>query len=92
MPPEDTEQTRTLDLHINVILTGNDLLTAALEELPFNVRGLVEAHFFDGESIFKIQRYHKIRRRKIEASITSALERMRTYMLHRDVQAVNDLI
>ena len=42
---------------------------------------MVEAHYFDGESVFKIQRKRGMKRRDVEGAIAAALETMRTILL-----------
>ena len=60
-----------------MISTAADLAAAAVNELPPDVRKIVEAHFFEGESIFTIQRRYKIKRRDLDALIEAALVSMR---------------
>jgi hypothetical protein len=51
-----------------------------------------EAHFFDGESIFKIQRRYKLKRRDLGKMIEAALVSMRTALRSRGVCAVADVL
>jgi len=69
-----------------------DLAAAVVADLPPDVRKIVEAHFFDGDSIFKIQRRYKMKRRDLEAMIEAALVTMRTALRSRNVRAVGDVI
>lgn len=62
------------------------------KRLPPDVRKIVEAHFFDGESIFTIQRRYKIKRRDLDALIEAALVSMRAALRSRGVRAVADVI
>jgi hypothetical protein len=80
------------DIDTCVILTASELLTTALNDLPPNDRAIVEAHFFDGESMFKIQRHRKMRRRDLENMIEAALATMRTSLRSRGVRSVSDVI
>jgi hypothetical protein len=52
----------------------------------------MEAHFFDDESIFNLQRRYKLKRRDLEAIIEAALVMMRTALQRRGVRAVGDVI
>lgn len=75
-----------------VILNAAELLSATLKEMsPYN-RAVLEAHFFDGESIFKIQRRYNLKRRDLEAMIEAALVTMRSALRSRGVRAVADVI
>lgn len=69
-----------------------DLAAALVNDLPPEIRKIVEAHFFDGESVFKLQRRHKMKRRDIEGMIDVALVSMRTALRSRGVRAVADVI
>jgi hypothetical protein len=75
-----------------MIANPTELASILLEDLPPDVRTVVEAHFFDGESLFKLQRSHKLKRRDMEAMIEAALVTMRTALRGRGVQAVADVI
>jgi len=75
-----------------MISTAADLTAALVQGLPPDVRKIVEAHFFDGESIFKIQRRYKLKRRDLEMLIQAALVTMRTALRNRGVRAVADVI
>jgi hypothetical protein len=80
-------------IHTFIMLsTAADLAAALVNDLPPDVRNIVEAHFFDGESIFTIQRRYKMRRRDLEAMIEAALLTMRTALQSRGVGAVGDVI
>jgi hypothetical protein len=48
-------------IHTFMLFTAADLAAALVQDLPPEVRTFVEAHFFDGESIFKIQRRYKLK-------------------------------
>lgn len=67
-----------------------DLAAAIVNDLQPDVQRIVEAHFFDGESIFKIQRRYKLKRRDLEAMIKAALVTMRMALRSRGVRAVGD--
>jgi len=75
-----------------MILNAAELVAAALNELPSEIRTLVEAHFFDCESVFKIQRHHQMKRRDIEATIAAALANMRTTLRSRGFNEMSDLM
>jgi hypothetical protein len=75
-----------------MIFTAPELAVAVVKDLPPEVRMVVEAHFFDGESIFKIQRRYNLKRRDLEAMIEAALVTMRTALRRRGVRAVGDVI
>ena len=75
-----------------MISTASDLAVALVHGLPPDVRKIVEAHFFEGESIFTIQRRYKLKRRDLEAMIEAALVTMRTALGSRGVRAVADVI
>ena len=47
-----------------MLSTAADLAAALVKDLPPDVRKIEEAHFFDGESIFTIQRRHNLKSRK----------------------------
>ena len=81
-----------LDLHNYHDLHRRRSRVALVNDLPPDVRKIVEAHFFDGESIFKIQRRYKMKRRDLEAMIEAALLSMRTALRSRGVRAVGDVI
>ena len=68
-----------------MISTAAELAAANVEELPLDVRKLVEAHFFYGESLFKIQRRHKLKLRDMEAMIEAALVTMNLALRSRGV-------
>ncbi len=65
---------------------------ALVQDLPPDLQDIVEAHLFDGESLFKIQRRYKLERRVLEALIAAALVTMRTALRSRGVQSVSDVI
>jgi hypothetical protein len=69
-----------------------DLAAALVHDLPSDIRSIVEAYFFDGESIFKLQRRYKLKRRDLEAMIEAALVSMRVTLRSRGVRAVADVI
>jgi hypothetical protein len=75
-----------------MLSTAADLAAALVHDLPPDIRKIVEAHFFDGESIFKIQRRYKLKRRDLESMIQAALVSMRTALRSRGVRAVGDVI
>jgi len=75
-----------------MISTAADLAVVLVQELPPDVRKIMEAHFFDGESIFTIQRRYKLKRRDLEAMIEAALLTMRLALRSRGVRAVADVI
>jgi hypothetical protein len=75
-----------------MIFTAAELAATVVKELPPDVRTVVEAHFFDGESIFKIQRRYKLKRRDLEAMIEAALVTMRSALRSCGVRAVADVI
>jgi hypothetical protein len=75
-----------------VILTASELVTTIVSDLPPDVRSIIEQHFQDGESVFKIQRQCWMKRRDVEAKIETALATMRIAMRSRGVRAVPDVI
>jgi hypothetical protein len=75
-----------------MLSTAADLAAALVNDLPPDVRNIVEAHFYDGDSIFKIQRRYKLKRRDLEAMIEAALGNMRLALRSRGVRAVSDVI
>jgi hypothetical protein len=79
-------------IHTSMISTAADLAAALVNDLPPEVRIIVEAHFFEGESIFTIQRRHGMKRRDLEMLIQAALVTMRTALRSRGVRAVSDVI
>ena len=79
-------------LHIGMLLNASELLNAALNELSPDIRTAVEAHFFDGASIFTIQRQCKAKRQDVEECITTALNEMRVYMRRRGIQGSSDVL
>jgi hypothetical protein len=52
-----------------LICIAAELAAVLVHDLPSDLRKIVEAHFFDGESIFKIQCRLKLKRRDLEAMI-----------------------
>ncbi len=78
--------------HNFMISTAADLAAALVSDLPPEVRKIVEAHFFDGESVFKLQRRHKMKRRDLEAMIEAALVSMRMALRSRGVRGLADVI
>jgi hypothetical protein len=75
-----------------MIFTPAELAATLVQDLPPHVRKIVEARFFDGESILKIQRRYKLKRRDLEAMIQTALATMRTALEIRKIRAVGDVI
>lgn len=75
-----------------VIPTAADLAVTLVNDLPPDLRKVVEAYFFDGESVGKIQRRHKLKRQDLEAIIEAALDTMRLALRSRGVRAVADVI
>jgi hypothetical protein len=74
-----------------MILTAAEILASAMDELAPDIRAIVSDHFFDGASVYKIQRQRKMKRQEIEAYITTALNEIKAYMLRRGVRASTDL-
>jgi hypothetical protein len=52
-----------------MLFTAADLAAVLVQDLPPEVPRIVEAHFFDGESNFKIQRRYQLKRWELEAMI-----------------------
>ncbi len=75
-----------------MIFTAAELADSLVRDLPTEVRKVVEAHFFDGESLFKIQRRVNLNCRDVSKIIEDALVTMRSGMLRRGVLTVNDVI
>jgi hypothetical protein len=75
-----------------MISTADNLAAALVHDLPPDIRKIVEAHFFDGESIFIIQRRHKLKRRDLQTMVHAALVTMRTALRSRGVGAVADTL
>jgi DNA-directed RNA polymerase specialized sigma24 family protein len=67
-------------------------LAAALAELPTDTRTMVESHFLDGDSTFRIQRQRQMKRREVEAAIGAAVVTMRTALHGRGVLGMADVI
>ncbi len=63
-----------------MISTAAELTAALVKYLPPHIRSIVEAHCFDGESIFKIQRQRKMKRRNLEALIEATLVTMQEWI------------
>jgi hypothetical protein len=76
----------------NVILAAAEILNAAIAELAPDIRAIVANHFFDGESVYKIQRHRRMKRLEVEACITTALNEIKAYMLRRGIRANADLL
>jgi len=53
----------TTRIHTCMLSIAANLAAALVHDLPSEVRTIVEAHFLDGESILKIQRQRKMKRR-----------------------------
>ena len=81
-----------LPINIPVILTAADLLSAALDELSPDIRSMMDAHFFDGDSTFRIQRQRHMKRRDVETVIGAALETMRISLRLRGVRGFGDVM
>jgi len=75
-----------------MLSTAAELAATLVNDLPPDVRSIVEAHFFDGESIYKIQRRYKMKRRDLEVMIEAALVKMRLALRSRGVRVVGDVI
>jgi hypothetical protein len=75
-----------------MIITAAEIVAAVVNDLPPDIRMVVEAHFFDGESIFRIQCRYKLKRHDLEAMIETALVMMKTALRGRGVLAVGDMI
>jgi hypothetical protein len=75
-----------------MLSTAAELAAALVRDLQPEVRKIVEAHFFDGESIFTIQRRYKLKRRDLETMIEAALGNMRLVLQSRNVRAVADVV
>ena len=76
----------------NMISSSTELVAEVLSDLPPDVRTVMEAHFLDGESVFKIQRRYKLKRRDLEALIEAALVTMRTALRSRGVLGMAEVI
>ena len=50
-----------------MLSTAARLAAALVNDLPPEVRKSLDAHFLDGKASFKIQRWHKLKRRDLEA-------------------------
>ena len=74
-----------------MILTATELIAAALNDLPADMRSMVRAHYLDGESVRKIQKCRPMKRREIEERIAAALETMRETLKGRRFDGVSDL-
>jgi hypothetical protein len=75
-----------------MILTAAEILDSAIGELAPDIRAIVTDHFFDGASVFKIQRQRQMKKREVEAQIATALNDIKAYMLRRGVRASIDLL
>ena len=74
-----------------MILSAAELIAAALDDLPADIRSIVQSHYLDGESVRKIQKCRPMKCRDIEAVIAAALEEMRKALKSRGFEGVSDL-
>jgi DNA-directed RNA polymerase specialized sigma24 family protein len=77
---------------IAMLATAADFVSFATSALPPDVRTVVEAHFLDGDSIFKIQRRFGVKRRDVEAMIETALAEMGMAFRSHGVRGMTDVI
>lgn len=75
-----------------MLATPTELVTALVDGLPPELRKLVEAHFFDGESVYRLQRQRKMKRRDLEAMLDGAKDRMRMALHIRGVARFSDVL
>jgi len=75
-----------------MILSLPELAAVALDQLPTNIRSMVDSHFLDGESVFKIQRQRRMKRWDVEVAIRAAVVTMRTALRGRGVLGMADVI
>jgi hypothetical protein len=76
----------------DMILTAAEILDSAIGELAPDVQAIVTEHFFDGASVYKIQRQRRMRKVEVEACITTALNEIKAYMFRRGVRASADVL
>lgn len=74
-----------------MILFPTDLLAAALDDLPPEIRSILEAYFFNGESTFKIQRHTQMKHRDVETAIETGLSIMRAVLKDLGITTMADL-
>ncbi len=75
-----------------MILTAAEILDSAMDDLDPDIRAIVTDHFFDGASVFKIQRHRQMKKREVETCLATALDDIKAYMLRRGVRASTDLL
>lgn len=75
-----------------MLANAAEFVSFATSALPPDVRTIVEAHFLDGDSVFKIQRRFGVKRRDVEAIIEAALAEMETALRSRGVRGMTDVI
>lgn len=83
---------RKPDIQTSMISDAIELVAAVVNDLPSDLRTVVAAHFFEDESVFKIQRQRKMKRRDLETMIEIALGTMRMALRGRGVRGVSDVI
>jgi DNA-directed RNA polymerase specialized sigma24 family protein len=76
----------------SMMSTPSELVAAVMSDLPPDLRSLVEAHFYEGDSVVKIQRRHRLKRKVVAATLESALETICIALRDRGVRSVADVI
>jgi hypothetical protein len=76
----------------DMILTAAEILDSAIGELAPDIQAIVTEHFFDGASVYKIQRHRQMKRQEVETCIATALDHIKEYMLRRGIRASADLL
>ena len=81
-----------LAIDTTVLLTAAEILNSAMAELAPDIQAIVTEHFFDGASVYKIQRHRQMKRQEVETYIATALDQIKEYMLRRGVRDSADLL
>jgi hypothetical protein len=76
----------------DMILTPAEILDSAMDELAPDIRAIVTDHFFDGASVYKIQRQRRMKKVEVETCLATALDGIKEYMRSRGIRATADLL
>jgi hypothetical protein len=69
-----------------------DLITAAVRDLPLLHRRLVEGAFFDGEPQCRLMEKHSLKRSDVQGLLTEAMAHMKLSMQCRGIRGVADVL
>lgn len=75
-----------------MLLSLGELVAQVVTELPADLRSIVESHYLEGASVYKIQRQRGMKRREVEAILTAALEMMRTTLRRQGIDGIWDVL